>query len=519
MGETAAPGVVGVQAERVESGEAVSRLKERYQRLRAIEQIDPEKDYLEIWLLDLLYEFPWDFDIGQWLAFYNTITPPDDARMLMRTGDLVRDPQLRLDHMATLMWEMYRNGFSDPRGKAAVRQMNRIHKNSVNYVNAAGEQWKISDDQYLFVLATTLLTQQRWLDRYGWRPVHPRERRAAVLYYREFGHHMGLKGIPETYEEFERFHDEYEAKHVTYTPEAARLWRATESKLIERLVFWVPLRLRRGCAPIAKRVLPVLLSDAQRRAFGLRTPSPLWRRAVHLGLKIRAAYVRLSKPRTEPAYPDRLPTGTYPVADYEITEIGPAHSVKQADGGTVQPADDALTRQMAGLSAAEREYRMVEIVRAEATAVRGHADPGAMPRDQAFTELGFDSTSAVELRNRLNRITGLSLPATLVFDHPTPQVLARHLVERLTREVPGDGVERQVRAALATIPLDRLREAGLLRPLLELAGYDDAGYDDAGYDEVDDGDSAAGPEDDTAPAIDSLDAEELVRMALDDADS
>jgi hypothetical protein len=102
--------------------------------------MDPESDYHEIWLLDLLYEFPWDLDIGYWLAFYNTITPPDDAKMLMRTGDMMHDTQRRLDNMASLMWEMFRNGFSHSRGKAAARQMNRIHKNSVKHVNAAGEQ-------------------------------------------------------------------------------------------------------------------------------------------------------------------------------------------------------------------------------------------------------------------------------------------------------------------------------------------------------------------------------------------
>ncbi|GGN45944.1 acyl transferase domain-containing protein [Actinoplanes campanulatus] len=89
---------------------------------------------------------------------------------------------------------------------------------------------------------------------------------------------------------------------------------------------------------------------------------------------------------------------------------------------------------LAGLPAAERDRILTDLVRGTAATVLGHGDRAAVHTDRSFRDLGFDSLTALELRNALARGTGLELPASLVFDHPTPAAVVRHLGDLVAAE-------------------------------------------------------------------------------------
>ncbi|GDY48077.1 hypothetical protein SANT12839_089590 [Streptomyces antimycoticus] len=116
---------------------------------------------------------------------------------------------------------------------------------------------------------------------------------------------------------------------------------------------------------------------------------------------------------------------------------GPARRTAES-AATSTGADPAaeLKQHLAGKSEAERERILVDLVCDQVAIVLGYASGQAIEPGHAFKDLGFDSLSAVELRNRLNAITGTRLPATLVFDYPTPASLGRFLREEVT---PADG--------------------------------------------------------------------------------
>ncbi|GAB1639954.1 type I polyketide synthase [Krasilnikovia sp. MM14-A1259] len=129
-----------------------------------------------------------------------------------------------------------------------------------------------------------------------------------------------------------------------------------------------------------------------------------------------------------------------------VLDSGPAAPGAEADGGS------DLKRQLAGLSRADRLRTLVGLVQSHAAAVLDYPSPDAVDAHRAFSDLGFDSLTAVQLRNRLSGAADLQLPATLLFDAPTPTAAAEFLLAQLG-DAPGAAPAAPIAAAVSDEPI------------------------------------------------------------------
>nr|WP_318552260.1 beta-ketoacyl reductase [Kitasatospora fiedleri] len=160
-------------------------------------------------------------------------------------------------------------------------------------------------------------------------------------------------------------------------------------------------------------------TDRKRLARAGVLPMPTDRALALFDLALGAA-----EPALVPARLDLSAASTRPLLS-RLTRTRPARR-------TDRPG---LGRELAALPETEQHSRVLALVTGQTAAVLGHTDTSAVSADRAFKDLGFDSLTAVELRNRLAAAAGVRLPATMVFDYPTPDALAGHL--RASCSAPG----------------------------------------------------------------------------------
>ncbi|WTG87164.1 SDR family NAD(P)-dependent oxidoreductase [Kitasatospora sp. NBC_01560] len=194
------------------------------------------------------------------------------------------------------------------------------------------------------------------------------------------------------------------------------------------------------------------LSEADRRRIAASGVPPL---SVEQGLALLDAATATDEPFLVPlgplvtAGPPRL-RGEVPTMFRGLVRGGRRMAATTADGaGTAV----ALAARLWALRESERARHLVELVRTEAASVLGHASARSIGAERDFHDLGLDSLTALELRNRLTSVTGLRLPATLVFDHPTPTVLAEHLLAELLDDHGEVTVPAAVAAGISDDPV------------------------------------------------------------------
>src|SRR6266496_28636 len=288
----------------------VRPLARRYENLNRIRQLDPERDYHQIYRSLVLVDFRsrWDALMGLQFAFYRTFGSPPIAQVLDESGELIHRYLKRGIDTALLMYELIDHGFHHARGRQVVRRLNRIH-----------QQHDIDNAEYLYVLGALLFAPIRWLERYGWRPLCCHERAAAYIFYRELGRRMGIKDIPASYEAFEAVFDAYERDRFAYSEAGWRLMRASR----EAFVGYFPAVL----APFAGAYTDALLDERLREAVGVSRPPLLVRISLHLILTARARILGVMPFRREPVKSDQdkygFPIGEVYPSGYEISQLGP----------------------------------------------------------------------------------------------------------------------------------------------------------------------------------------------------
>ncbi len=272
---------------------------------REIATLDPERDHERIYRLLVAHEFPWDMTQALSFALFRTYAVPSIGGLLDRTGELEHRTQRRYDDTALLLDEPLRHGLHSPRGRQAIRQVNRMHADH-----------DIAAEDMRYVLSTFVVVPKRWMDDYGWRPLSAAEVRASVRYYRELGALMGIADVPRTYAEFESLLEDVESRRFRFDPGGRRVADATMRLM---LTFYprVPARLTEAFSRS-------LMDDRLLAAFGYpRPPRPVVALS-RAAMRVRARVVARLPARAEPLHTDGMRRiRSYP-GGFDVTDLGTA---------------------------------------------------------------------------------------------------------------------------------------------------------------------------------------------------
>lgn len=263
-----------------------NRLAQRYHLRGEIDRMDAVGDPTAIARALGTQEFPWGITQALSFALFRTYAVPSIGDLLYKTSQFTESTQKRYDDTVLLLDAPIEHGVDSPAGRAGIRRINQMHG-----------MYDIPNDDFVYVLATFVVCPVEWVNSYEWRSLTNHEILGLTNYYRRLGQLMGIKDIPETYDDFKKFYDEYETAHFAFSPDSLAVADAT----LDLLGTFMPYKLLPRA--VVRRMSFALMDDRLLGAFGYPKPTAVERVLVRGGLKARGLAIRLfASPRTEPLF-------------------------------------------------------------------------------------------------------------------------------------------------------------------------------------------------------------------------
>jgi mpaB/rubber oxygenase-like protein len=256
------------------------------------------------------YDFPWDVTRALELALFRTFASPSVAGVLHGTGEFEARPQRRYDDTDLIVSAMVEHGVDSDLGRRAIARMNAIHG-----------RFRISNEDFLYVLSTFVFEPLRWLDRFGWRALTLEERLGWFGFWREVGKRMSIRDIPDDYSAFDEFNRDYESERFRRTPATVAVAAATRNMFAS----WFP----RFTKPLVSAVIASLLDEPLRDAFAFPAANAIGR-LTHVAMKLRAVALRLLPKRRRPRLRTQTTHRSYPNG-WVVEELGPPETKSVKD--------------------------------------------------------------------------------------------------------------------------------------------------------------------------------------------
>jgi hypothetical protein len=255
-----------------------------------------------VWRLTYV-DFPWDVEKSLQFALLRTYAVPAISALLVRTGEFEHRTAKRYDDTALLIYEVMRSGLASERARRAFGRINGMHG-----------RFRISGEDFLYVLSTFTFSPIDWLESYARRAMTAAEKEDWFVYWNAFGERMGIDGLYGTSEAFRAFALDYERRNYVPVPSNRLIAERTIDLVLGD--YHAPKFLHSTLRPLALAICEPHLV----KALGFDEPAPWLRRLAGGGLGLRRAILGRLSPNRAPKW-RALGRRSYPEG-YNIDELG-----------------------------------------------------------------------------------------------------------------------------------------------------------------------------------------------------